>query len=246
MTSSLKKEKEIIVFGGTGSIGSAIVWRLWQCDYSVMAVSRNQTPRRLLKTTFWGEGSPETPAIRYAEADVTKNHDLMQLLDVPPAQDLAGIIYAVGFGPPAGFEQAVSQPLTGTRGLLEEELQRHIIGLHNVMAWFAKYVRAGGFVCVIGSAITRLTDEQCPPWLHAGHYAVAKAAQHEYVKWLRRDPYIRERRIRVHYLAPRAVDTPFHRGGLPEHQPPVKLPISTVVDEVLAAIDSNTAVDKIL
>jgi len=245
MSSSLKNECEIIVFGGTGSIGSAITQALYRHGHNVCVVSRHQRVRLL--ENIKSSGQPFGQTIRYKCADVLLSDDLEKLsIQKTPPADIIGAVYAVGHCPPAGFEQEISRPISEVGESIADEFNRHVLGLHNVAAWCLQHLRPGGFICVIGSAITRLTDVQCPAWLHAGHYAVAKAAQHEYVRWLRRDPHIREKKILVHCLAPRAVDTPFHHGSLPEHQPPVKLPMSDVIDEVLTAIQSKFAVDKIL
>lgn len=242
MKSSLKTKREIVVFGGTGSIGGAISKKLFESGRDVTVVSRNK--RYPLLETVKSCGLAPGPTIRYLKANVTHEDHVKAV--ARSLTNVGAIIYAVGHCPPAGFEAQIQCPLTEIFRELQQEFEQHVIGLHNVVVNIAREIRRCGCLVVIGSAITRLTDENCPDWLYAGQYATAKAAQHEYVRWLRRDPMIRNRNIRIHYLAPRAVNTPFHDHCSPDHEPPVKLPISEVVDEVLAAIDSGVHVDKIV
>jgi len=77
-----------------------------------------------------------------------------------------------------------------------------------------------------------------------GHYATAKAAQCELVRWFRRDPNIKDRNILVHRLAPAAVDTSFHQGC--QHQPPAMLSVDDVAQRVLDALQSTAVIDEIM
>ncbi|OHA20103.1 MAG: hypothetical protein A2836_01435 [Candidatus Taylorbacteria bacterium RIFCSPHIGHO2_01_FULL_45_63] len=154
---------------------------------------------------------------------------------------LDGVIYAVGHCPPNGFPEAVKYPLSQLP--LERylnEINMHQVGVLNVFQCMLKNLKDGGCFVFISSAITRLKG-QFPPFLQAHHYASAISAKDWLVEGMRHDPITTRRRIKVHRLAPVAVDSPFFDGS---PRPPEIIPISTVVDEIVLALESEEIVDK--
>lgn len=242
MGSSLE-EKEVMVVGGTGSIGSAVVRLLREQKYRVSVVSRG------LRAAMAGSDTAEPRSRRNTFlCDVTREEDVRKCFLRHVAQEsrkLAGIVYAVGKCPPGGLDKEISTPLCELNSQrLREELDRHVIGLHNIMRHYHPALQDGGSIVVVSSAITRIMDNDCPPWLHAGHYATAKAAQDELVRWWRRDPSIKKKGILIHRLAPAAVDTPFHHESA--HQPHTMLSIDEVAHRVVAAMRSSFVIDKVI
>ena len=248
MNSSLTKG-EVLVVGGSGSIGWPICRALMAEGYPVISMTRGLHPR------------PEEYALHLngTAAPVRLQEINCNVIGVncDPALDrirrqhsqyctrLSAIIYAVGDCPPGSFDNEVAVPLCDLEdGILCHALTLHVSGLLNVMRNLHTCLRPSGHVVVISSAITRLTDATCPAWLHAGHYAAAKAAQDELVRWLRRDPRIKDRHIMVHRLAPAAVDTPFHRGC--QHQPPVALSVDDVASRVIDCLEGTKIIDEMM
>lgn len=245
MMSSLKME--VLVVGGTGSIGSAIVRELYTTGYGVTVMSRGKHPFNKDDVVEQVTGAKRTLALREVHCDVTNRRSVhyCHRKHFGLSRHLAGIVYTVGHGPPGGFDEEISVPLSELADVhFTNELTRHVTGLFNVVSQYRRSLRDRGHIIVIGSAITRLTDDTCPPWLHAGHYATAKAAQAELVRWLRRDPNLKGKNILVHHLAPAAVDTPFHRGCM--HQPPALLSVTQVARRVLDAMESTTPLDEMM
>lgn len=249
------KDADVLVVGGTGSIGKAVVAALLREGAHVRVLTRYERRARHKLADLLQEYNSkdiEDDRLDISETDVIANKDLWKVHhffhvseEDEGESSLNAIVYTVGHCPPGGFDEAVKTPLTEQTGFqLRQELDLHVIGLGNVASELIPCLMPGGHLLVISSAITRLTDEQCPPWLHAGHYAAAKAAQDELVRWLRRDPLVKENKILIHRLAPAAVDTPFHQGC--KHSPPAMLPVEEVACHVLRALQSNVIVDEML
>lgn len=246
MNSSLQTKGEVLVVGGSGSIGWPICRALIAQGYQVISLTRGMHPRPE-EYALHLNGTAEKDQLREVNCDVVFSNDVSDslVLHSQTVALLSAIVYAVGDCPPGGFDNEVSIPLCNLRDhVLTNELNRQVIGLLNVMGNFHSWIQPSGHVVVISSAITRLTDATCPPWLHAGHYAAAKAAQDELVRWFRRDPNIKDRNILVHRLAPAAVDTPFHQGC--QHQPPAMLSVDDVANRVIDCLQSTAVIDEIM
>ncbi|HBE90024.1 MAG: hypothetical protein A3E37_00140 [Candidatus Andersenbacteria bacterium RIFCSPHIGHO2_12_FULL_46_9] len=245
MSSSSQTKGQVLVVGGSGSIGWPICRALLAEGYRVISMTRGIHPRPE-EYAFHLTGTYEKAMLREINCNVVFSNVLDGVaLHSQTREQLSAIVYAVGHCPPGGFDNEVSIPLCYLDGqVLTDELNRQVIGLLHVMGSLYSRIQPSGHVVVISSAITRLTDETCPPWLHAGHYATAKAAQCELVRWFRRDPNIKDRNILVHRLAPAAVDTSFHQGC--QHQPPAMLSVDDVAQRVLDALQSTAVIDEIM
>jgi NAD(P)-dependent dehydrogenase (short-subunit alcohol dehydrogenase family) len=231
---------EVLVVGGSGSIGWPICRALIAQGYQVISLTRGIHPRPA-EYDMRLNGTTEKVQLREINCSVI----CMDYVRLFIRRPLAAIIYAVGDCPPGKFDAAVKVPLCDIDdGILIHELNILLVGLLNVVRKLYACLQPSGHVVVISSAITRLTDATCPSWLHAGHYAAAKAAQDELVRWFRRDPNIKDRNILVHRLAPAAVDTPFHQGC--QHQPPAMLSVDDVAQRVLDALQSTAVIDEIM
>jgi len=90
------------------------------------------------------------------------------------------------------------------------------------------------------SAVTRLKGA-FPPFLQAHYHASVISALDWLIEGMRHDPVMAGMGIKIHRLAPIAVNTPFHTGG---PRPPKLLEVEDVVREVLAALASEETVDK--
>lgn len=252
MNSSLPTKGEVLVVGGSGSIGWPICRALIAEGYQVISMTRGIHPRPE-EYTLHLTGTHKRAILREINCDVTNPFAIQQNVGrcigdgrlFQTYVRFSAIIYAVGDCPPGKFDSAVALPICDIDdGELSHELNIHLVGLLNVVRKLHVYLQPSGHIVVISSAITRLTDTTCPPWLHAGHYAAAKAAQDELVRWFRRDPNMKDRNILVHRLAPAAVDTPFHQGC--QHQPPAMLSVDDVADRVIDCLQSTVVIDEIM
>lgn len=235
---------------GAGAIGGEIALSLYRKGYGVWVASRSNEKLERLRDRCV-EVEPEVPNpteltcwvmdVRHISASSGIGLNLWHTLD----PGVWAMIYAVGSGPPGGFTKAIETPLSTLRkGAWEDTVGMYVTGFMDACCVLLPMMREGGHIVAISSAITRLTPETCPPWLHAWHYVAAKAALDKLVQGFRHDPLVRRKNILVHRIAPAAVDTPFHHGAPPDRQPPALLPVQTVVDEVLAALEGNEVVDK--
>ena len=210
------KEKAYVVFGGTGSIGGAIAKQLESLGARVSKGSRvNDVVKESYVRAFLGD----------------KRFD--------------GAVYAVGRCPPKGFDDAIQNPLSALPiELFARELEMHMKGLFVVFQELLPRLNLCAPFLVVSSAITRLTDETCPPWLYSGHYASAKAGQDELVRWMRRDSIVRNKKILIHRLAFGAVATAFYEECI--RRPPAMLPLEEAVREAIEALKSSVVVDNVV
>lgn len=242
--------KNFAVFGAAGEIGRAVIEGLSRATngkVGICPVVRDQygvtDPVKQLMRRL----NPAIKMMGWYPADVSCRAEVGRLaVDIKGNYEvLHGIIYSVGHCSPGGFDAAVCSPLSSIDCVgLRRELEMHVVGLQNVFRYVAPLLASGGSVVVVGSAITRLTDEVCPSWLYAGPYAAAKAAQSELVMWMRRDPLVKERALKIHLLEFGAVDTRFFAGS--SHEQPAFLPMERAVEEILAALMSSAHVTKVV
>ena len=236
--------KKILVCGGSGSIGGAVVDLLVDAGAKVYATAGSE------------EGADRFIA-HHPDADVfhldavhpdeRKRDSLVAWVELTlhSKGPIDGIVYSVGRCPPGGFDEAIRYPFNALPAeQLRQELDLHVVGLLNVFKTVLSALKNGAAIVVVSSAITRATLAPMPDWLYAGHYAAAKAAQDELTRWMRRDSVVRQRCINIHRLAFGAVDTPFHHGC--RHSPPALIPLKAAASEIVAALDSETIVDKVI
>ena len=98
-----------------------------------------------------------------------------------------------------------------------------------------------GSFLFLSSAITRLSDDQWPPFLQAHYHAGVISAEDWLIRGMRMDPEVMGRGVKIHRLAPAAINTPFHQKG---PQPPRLIPIPDVVEEIMDALKSDATIDK--
>ena len=218
-----------LIFGAEGHIGRAITAKLHDEGHYVIVCPRgiNPTLRGNMMDAVW-DVSDRNEMARYAEIYKKRNH-------------LDGIIYAVGHCPPNGFVDATKFPLSKLPlAIYEKEIEMHQLGVLNVFQLMLSHVEVGGCFLFLLSAITRMKGK-FPPNIHADYHASVIAAEDWLIDGMRHDPAVQKRNIKIHRLAPAAVDTPFHHGGL---KLPRFIPISDVANEAVLALESTKHIDK--
>ncbi|MFA6353614.1 MAG: SDR family oxidoreductase [Candidatus Paceibacterota bacterium] len=210
-------KKQFLIVGGTGSIGGAIADEIFSHSHSVVITGKK-------------------------ELDVTNEESIRDFFSSFPSFD--GMVYAVGSCPPKGYMKEIETPLSKIDvSRLSTDFNLHVVGLLRVVQQMKGVLKESSPILVISSGITRIPDCGCPANLYAGHYATIKASQNELVKWLRRDPFIREKGILIHRLGVGAVDTPFHEGASEELKPPILYSLEEVAKRAIKALDSRKVVD---
>jgi NAD(P)-dependent dehydrogenase (short-subunit alcohol dehydrogenase family) len=225
--------KTCLIFGAGGSIGREVAQTLFKSGNRVIA-----SVRRPLK-----QPDPSRAGVIYEVLeDVADRNSMEALADrLVSEHPLDAVIYAVGHCPPDGFRDAISRPLSELPlKTYMDEVGMHQVGALNAFQCLSGMVVEGGCFVFLSSAITRLRGK-FPPFLQAYHYASVIAAEDWLIEGMRHDPMTAKRRIKVHRLAPIAVDTHFHRSG---PKPPRLLPIGAVVEEILHALESPVDIDK--
>lgn len=228
-------KKTYFVFGAAGHIGREVVSRLNEDGHTVVASVRNEHSK--LCEQFIKNGVYIQKVQDVADKEELKPTSFFQHL----FPEINGVIYTVGHCPPDGFPEAIKYPLSQLPldGYVKE-IGMHQLGVLNVFQSFVHRIRVGGCFIFISSAITRLRGK-FPPFLQAYHHASVIDAEDWLVEGMRHDPLVVERKIKIHRLAPSAIDTPFHRVG---PKPPKLLPTSAVIEEVALALASDTEIDK--
>ncbi len=232
-----------MVFGASGSIGSGIVTRLLLDEkISPLPVIRplvvSMHPQRF-------EHLSNIMGCEYL-TDVTNEGEVegfASLLNFRNQTDgeLDGVVYTIGHCPPQGFLDAVSVPLSQLPlRQYKNEIALHQLAVLNVFQEMLKNVKDGGCFLFLSSAITRHKGK-LPSFLHAHYHASVIAAEDWLIDGMRHDTEVIERGIKIHRIAPGAVDTPFHIGG---PKPPKMISVADVAEEVYTALHSDTHVDK--
>lgn len=234
----IRKEKVMktyLVFGAAGSIGQEVVRQLIAADHRVIASVREH--HQEIKKELSRDGA----LVDVIEDVADRNTLVAYASNLTDLYKLDGIIYAVGHCPPNGFPDAIKHPLSQlSLDKYRSEVNMHQIGVLNVFQCMVGNLQDGGCFVFISSAITRLKG-QFPPFLQAHYHASVISAGDWLVDGMRHDPVIVKRKIKVHRVAPAAVDTPFHHGG---PKPQKLISISAVVEEIVHALESDQHVDK--
>jgi NAD(P)-dependent dehydrogenase (short-subunit alcohol dehydrogenase family) len=245
--------KTVVVFGANGQVGRPLVKRLVDEGAVVIAMCKNE--RQVMYFEDWMKevnlGGLQAAALPCNIIDESPNSMTCLLslgLDfMGRGHEIHGMVYAVNHYPAGGgVTEASRDPLTQKMARdLQLELNLHVTGLHRAVSAALPYSANGARFVVVSSAVTEITDAQCPPFLHAGLYSAAKAAQDELVKWWRRDETIKKKNIRLQLLKPSAIDTPSHDGpfGAPKDK---RIPMPVFLDEVLAALMSQEIITKVI
>jgi len=230
-------KKSYIVFGAGGSIGSAIVGHLRGGGHWVVSSPRKKNDQPGAVPENYSQG-----VIKVME-DVS-NRKLLDLYarDLSKDKRFDGVIYAVGHCPPNGFPDAIKYPLSQLPlDEYQREVDMHQFGALNVFQSMIPYMKDGGLFLFITSAITRF--EVLPPFLHAYHHTSVIAAEDWLIRGMRADPTVVGRNIKIHRIAPSAINTAFHHAG---PKPPKLLQIADVAGAVMEAIESDVNVDRVM
>jgi len=228
--------KTYLVLGAAGSLGKAVVVRFLEANHSVIAVVKNESRSAFVQAVDMG-------ATKIFACDVGDRRDMAALGRQLFHRDvhLDGVIYVVGHCPPGGFADAIRHPLSQLPiDAYEEEIRMHQLGVLNAFQCMLRVVKDGGSFVYLSSAITRLKGG-FPEFLQAHYHASVVSAEDWLVDGMRHDPIVSKRGIRIHRLAPVAIDTPFHSTG---PKPSKMLKIETVVQEIISALQSKVSVDK--
>lgn len=210
----------VLVIGGSGFIGGAIARELEVQGHKVFKTSLTEGRSGCARLDVMDIGSIEATTVAFESVG-----------------KLDAIVYAVGNCPKGGFMNEINKPLTVIDSSeLRKNLELHVEGFLNVVQGLWPLLTDGGHIVVVSSAITRLNDAPAPPFLTVGHYAAAKAAQDALIGWLRKDQNILEKGIKIHRLAPPAVDSPFHVGTPEQFSPPALLPVGVISSAAVMAL----------
>jgi short-subunit dehydrogenase len=243
------QNNHVLIFGA-GSIGSALASQLCSQGRKVIVATKSAADLEHLQRVCALKNPHASRYLRLHQVDVLNHHSLTRLekeirvLQSHTNTQINAIIYAIGACPPGGFSREVSTPLHEISShKMEQDFQLYVTGFMNVGRHFLRHIQDRGHIIALSSAVTRLTPETCPPWLHAWHYIAIKAALDKIILGYRHSPLVRQKKLLVHRIAPSAVDTPFHTCSN-SHQVLKMLPVKQVVDEIEKALQSHAPVDK--
>lgn len=213
-----KQNNVAVVIGGTGIVGSSIVSSLTKAEYSVAVVSRQLKVWNIQQHNLQGRN------VTYHKADFTIESQirdsLHEIIEIHGRIEV--IIYAAGFEPDMDIPLA-NYPISSW----QKTIDTYLTGFFLCFREGLKMISNDGHIVVISSAITRFPPNALPQ-IYAGHYAAAKAAVNELVKWARREAH--QKGVFISRISPGAIDMPFHRNA-PLHRRPAKLLSSQVVAE---------------
>jgi NAD(P)-dependent dehydrogenase (short-subunit alcohol dehydrogenase family) len=176
----------VLVAGGTGALGSAVVAELLAAGYDVVAVDRRG----------------EAQGARTVHADLLDPDGAREAVDA--VEDLAGVVDLVG-----GFAMG---PKVGEAELADFQrmLSLNLVPAFNLAhAALPRLADAGGgaFVCVSAKAALE-------PFAGAAGYVTAKAGVLALVRAL--DAEYRDAGVRANAILPSIIDTPANREAMPD------------------------------
>jgi len=176
----------VLVAGGTGALGSAVVAELLAAGYDVVAVDRRG----------------EAQGARTVHADLLDPDGAREAVDA--VEDLAGVVNLVG-----GFAMG---PKVGEAELADFQrmLSLNLVPAFNLAhAALPRLADAGGgaFVCVSAKAALE-------PFAGAAGYVTAKAGVLALVRAL--DAEYRDAGVRANAILPSIIDTPANREAMPD------------------------------
>lgn len=218
-----------IVFGAGGSIGSAVTREALRQGHSVIAGVRDMSSP--LSQSLSGDGAKVWPVF-----NVTYEEVVNEYADRANREGgLDGLVYCVGHCPPRGFSRETGTPLSEMRTTdYMREVQMHQIGVLQVFKSFLYVLKQGGSMVFLSSAINRFAG-RFPPGMYPYHHCSVIAAEDSLILGMRHDPVVMKRGVRVHRIAPAAVDTPFHEGS----PAPKLIPVQDVVTKVMLALATS-------
>ncbi len=176
----------VLVAGGTGALGSAVVAELLAAGYDVVAVDRRG----------------EAQGAHTVHADLLDPDGAREAVDA--VEDLAGVVNLVG-----GFAMG---PKVGEAELADFQrmLSLNLVPAFNLAhAALPRLADAGGgaFVCVSAKAALE-------PFAGAAGYVTAKAGVLALVRAL--DAEYRDAGVRANAILPSIIDTPANREAMPD------------------------------
>ena len=213
-----------IVIGGTGAIGSVLALALATEGYRVHVVSR-------------GSNAHDEELDRRCEIHRVDVADESRFVDF--LRERCGtadvLIYAAGRIPDPEIALA-AYSCSDWKQNLDVYLTGFFLSLREALRSF----KEGGHVIAISSAVTRFSGDKLPP-LNLGHYSATKAALDELCKWGRRDAH--QRGLLLSRVAPSAVECAYHATAPAYRLPPRTVPMKTIRDTIMAAIERPEEID---
>lgn len=180
----------VLVAGGTGALGGAVVGELARAGWSVTVVDRHSPA-----------GELRTDPIRSVQADLLDTEAAQAAVD--GVQDLSAVVNLVG-----GFSMGAK--VEGVElADFEQMLRLNLVPAFNLARAAMPRLAAAGrgaFVCVSARAALE-------PFPGATGYIVAKAGVLALVRAL--DSEYRDAGVRCNAVLPSVIDTPANRGSMP-------------------------------
>jgi len=183
-----------LVTGAAGGMGRAIVRRLAQDGFSVVAVDLGEAPLRALADELAGEGLEIQPRV----VDLTSEAQLVELVDgLPP---LAALVNSAGlFDERKYFD-------------LGQDDFRRMYELNLIAA--ATLTQRAAARMAPGSKVVNIASRAYLGARHHAHYVASKAALVGYTRASAME--LAEKGILVNAIAPGLIDTPMLRALTPE------------------------------
>jgi short-subunit dehydrogenase len=230
--------RKYIVFGAGGSIGHFVTNDLKENGHDVVACVRGH--HREVARQF----EDSQIKVEYLDQIYASQGGLERVGDTHQHQGrgIDGIIYSVGNCPPGGAKDALNHPISELGlTMLADEFGMHQLGPVVVYQAFCNRLNEGGAMVFISSAITRIDEFQ--PGIHVRYHQSTIAAQDILIQGMREDPVTIERNLKIHRIAPGAVETTFHTRSEGPH-PPALVKMEEVANEIRNALESREHYDK--
>lgn len=213
----------VLVAGGTGALGSAVLTALMDADFAVVATWVDEPERERTAAQFF-----DRPQLSLAQADLMDAAAVATVVE--QAQDLMAVVNLVG-GYAASGKVHETDPEEFDRMLALNLRPGYLLA----RAAMPRLVARGGGAFVAISARPALQ-----PFAGAAGYITAKAAVTAFVRAL--DAEYRDAGVRCNAIAPGVIDTPANRRNQPEADPSTWTAPADIAAVIRFLISNDSAV----
>lgn len=213
----------VLVAGGTGALGSAVLTALMDADFAVVATWVDEPERERTAAQFF-----DRPQLSLVQADLMDPAAVTTVVE--QAQDLMAVVNLVG-GYAASGKVHETDPEEFDRMLALNLRPGYLLA----RAAMPRLVARGGGAFVAVSARPALQ-----PFAGAAGYITAKAAVTTFVRAL--DAEYRDAGVRCNAIAPGVIDTPANRRNQPDADPSTWTAPADIAAVIRFLISNDSAV----
>lgn len=200
-------QKNILIAGATGVIGAALVDKFLTKKYRVHAVTNDLLRFSVLLNhcdRSFGANFIKDHLRWYTRIEASSCRDMDSLrgeLVLHGVDKLDALIISFGLWPQHGLFEELGKPFTRAAETDWAIIESGYI--HRILHFFGalvEVVKKGGKIIFCISSLADFANEECPPWLTAGHYESLKSRLDNIIRSLQKDRMFAYRDVHIHRI----------------------------------------------